>query len=571
MGLLTEGTFAGLGLGQSDALMVEQMRKNIEENWSKTGLLDGLEEGSSLRTNIAVLFENTAKYLMEATSSDASGSFETIAFPLIRRTFTKLLANDIVTVQALNLPVGKIFFYKPLISTRNANGDFQNHSAMQGAYANEPSFTTANTRNNTVGFDTKSLYDLNYATKYNDWGDSLFDRSKSNYRVRTSGLVPAISFDPTETNAITTSYKIAAITGFSTANRGTLVGPSGVEMDTEEFLKGMIITCNTTLNSVESTAVIPAGDPVPFTILTLKWGEQIVSPTGEILLRLDLGNPSPTGGFSTYSGATALTQFTAVWREYTINEADAEMAEVSFDLADVTIVVGDARKMRANWTPEQAMDVNRFQGIDAEAELTNMLSEQIANEIDSEILRDLDKQPAWVNRWDYNGPRRQTNTYFGVQKDWNQTLVEVINTIDAQIYKSTLEGGANYLVVSPEVATVFRNMEFFHMANGQTEEIKYNMGIEKVGTLYNQYVVYQNAKMPAGKILIGRKGDSPLKTGYVYCPYQPITLTPTMVDFRNFTNVKGIMTRYATKILNNRYYGKINVHGLTTYGINELR
>ena len=240
------------------------------------------------------------------------------------------------------------------------------------------------------------------------------------------------------------------------------------------------------------------------------------------------------------------------------------MAEVTFQLDEVTVSV-ETRKMRAQWTPELAQDVAAFQNIDAEAELTALLSEQMAAEIDREILRDLRAGAAWSLRWDYNGLRNQSNVYYGVQKDWNQTLLTKINQISAQIHKSTLRGGASWIVVSPEVSAVLDDLEYFHVSNAHPEEDKYNMGIEKVGVLGARYVVYRDPYAPANTILIGHKGSSILESGYIYAPYVPMQLTPVMHSPVDFKPIRGIMTRYAKKLVNNRFYGKILVDGLTVF------
>lgn len=230
----------------------------------------------------------------------------------------------------------------------------------------------------------------------------------------------------------------------------------------------------------------------------------------------------------------------------------------------------EPRKMRAQWTPELAQDVSAFHNIDAEAELTALLSEQMAAEIDREILRDLRRGAAWVTRWDYNGLRKQSTTYHGTQKDWNQTLITKINQISAQIHKSTLRGGASWVVVSPEISAVLDDLEYFHVSNASPEQDKYNMGIEKIGVLSGRYQVYRDPYAPANTMLIGHKGSSILESGYIYAPYVPMQLTPVMYNPFDFKPIRGIMTRYAKKFILNRYYGKILADGLETFGVGDL-
>jgi hypothetical protein len=263
--------------------------------------------------------------------------------------------------------------------------------------------------------------------------------------------------------------------------------------------------------------------------------------------------------------------FLAVWCEYDSLELETEIGEVSFKLTDVTVSV-EERKLRATWSPELAQDVAAFHNIDAEAELTAILSEQIAAEIDREILRDLRKASPWTIKWDYNGWRRQAgfSTNY-TQKDWNQTLMTKINQLSAQIHKATLRGGANFIVVSTEISAVLNDLEYFHVTDANAEAVQYSMGIEKVGALQGRYEVFVDPYSPAQSLIMGHKGDSLLDTGYIYAPYVPMQLTPTIYNPFNFAPVKGIITRYAKKMVNNRYYGAIKVAGLQTWNINELR
>ena len=265
------------------------------------------------------------------------------------------------------------------------------------------------------------------------------------------------------------------------------------------------------------------------------------------------------------------TKFIVAWNQYDSLELETEIGEVSFELSDVTVSV-EERKLRATWSPELAQDVAAFHNIDAEAELTAILSEQIAAEVDREILRDLRKCSPWQLNWDYNGWRRQTgfSTNY-TQKDWNQTLMTRLNQISAQIHKATLRGGANFIVVSSEVNAVLNDLEYFHVTDANAEATTYSMGIEKVGSLQGRYQVYVDPYSPAESILIGHKGDSLLDTGYIYAPYVPMQLTPVIYNSANFAPVRGIITRYAKKVVNNRFYGAVRVAGLQTWNMNELR
>jgi len=309
--------------------------------------------------------------------------------------------------------------------------------------------------------------------------------------------------------------------------------------------------------------------------------DNICSQDGVIYLEIDTQVPCSVGsgsldgysGITTNANTSSINVFTCTYRIYQNLEFEDEIGEVSFDLEAVTVSVTE-RKLRAQWSPELAQDVAAFHNIDAEAELTALLSEQVAAEIDREILRDLRKGAAWTLRWDYNGWKRGTTanplTQY-TQKDWNQTLITAINQLSAQIHKSTLRGGANWIVVSSEISAIFDDLEYFHVSNAAPEQDQYNMGIERVGTLAGRYQVYRDPYFPPNTVLLGHKGNSLLDTGYVYAPYVPLQLTPTMYNPFNFTPIKGIMTRYAKKMVNNRFYGKITVDGVRTFDLRELR
>ena len=560
MGFLMESAEVGnIGLKQ-----LREQREITTNRWEKIGLLEGLE--GNVKENCAQLFENQLSHMInESSDSSSSGQFETVAFPVIRRVFAKLLANDIVSVQALNLPIGKLYYINPKTSVRVDSSTTTTtpgnlHTSPDGAYGN----AAEKAATSTTQFESRSLYDAFYASEYSEEGTSLFDRSKGSMTETTVTGLTDSSF-----TLGTDKYATIILSGFSTSNDGKLIGPAGVQLDTESFLAGLRITAsaNFTAPSPYAAEGITAGNAIPFNVKVQKYGQGIVNKLGQIVLVVDMQYPG-ANGYQPLSGTTA--SFIATYRSYSDLEEDSRMAEVTFVLDQVTVSV-ETRKMRAMWTPELAQDVSAFHNIDAEAELTALLSEQMAAEIDREILRDLRRGAAWTARWDYNGLRKGTNTYYGVQKDWNQTLVTKINQISAQIHKATLRGGASWVVVSPEVSAVFDDLEYFHVSNASPEQDKYNMGIEKIGTLGGRYIVYRDPYSPANTVLIGHKGTSILETGFIYAPYVPMQLTPVMYNPFDFTPIRGIMTRYAKKMVLNRYYGRIFCDGLQTFGIGDLQ
>jgi len=580
--LLDSGMVGNIGLKHLRVIKEDTIKK-----WDDLGFLEGLN--GHQKDNIAQLYENQASYLInEAAIADASGSFETVVFPIIRRVFSKLLANDIVSVQAMNLPIGKLFYFVPKIQERTGTDHYKPYGFPDAASA--PSATAG------YPATAKPLYDRFYENS--DAADQgLFDYSKGSFTLASITGTSIVTFangvesaPVTIATGATQTYDsvILKLTGFSKLGQGKLAGPDGNEMDTEEFLASLAVTA-------PRHQALSGSTYLPFNVVTQKYGKGIVSygqksagtngnlfrdicdEDGTIYLSVDLQSYSATSGFAgaIITGSTLDgTDFTATYRQYATLEFEDEIGEVSFDLESVTVSVTE-RKLRASWSPELAQDVSAFHNIDAEAELTALLSEQIAAEVDREILRDLRKGAAWTAKWDYNGWKYGGTggaTLQGyTQKDWNQTLVTKINQISAQIHKTTLRGGANWVVVSSEVSAVFDDLEYFHVSNAEPEQDQYNMGIEKIGSVAGRYQVYRDPYFPAGKILIGHKGKSLLDAGYVYAPYVPLQLTPTMYNPFTMTPIKGIMTRYAKKMVNNRYFGVINVSGIQTFDMDSLR
>ena len=664
-------------VGNIELNMQKKIREDIQKRWDSLGFTEGLE--GAIKENVATLYENEAKHLIsEATASDNSGSFETVVFPIIRRVFSKLLANDVVSVQAMNLPVGKLFFLLPVTSQREfmypdgqqhdpadiVDGTTGRHTGLMGydrvnrnkegrvepryylpgevvkeldkekwyvpqlgqepkdgtTYANALAAAQAKKLGvealrqagpEVTEYFEKSLYDLFY-------NDFLYDNSKGKVTLKVGNALPVVrtaagmrpftgtdlkdyersGFDGTIRNVI------LQIDGFSAFNAGRLTGPDGNEMDTEGFLASLKVITMKEIASQQiaggnvQTAAFKKYESVPFRVATQKYGKGIVEygslcdAEGKMYIELDLAKTcaQQAGTFDGYVGVDAdqLTAavdatneettkqnmaalFKVAWAQYDSLELETEIGEVSFKMDAVTVSV-EERKLRATWSPELAQDVSAFHNIDAEAELTAILSEQIAAEIDREILRDLRKGAPWQARWDVNGWRRMAafSTNY-TQKDWNQELMTKVNQISAQIHKSTLRGGANFIVVSSEISALFDNLEYFHVSDASAESDQYNMGIERIGALSGRYQVYRDPYAPHWSIIIGHKGKSLLDTGYIYAPYVPMSLTPTMFNPFNFAPVKGIMTRYAKKMVNNRYYGHIRVDGLVHWPISEFR
>ena len=633
--LLTSGAVGSIELNAQ-----KKIREDIQNRWSGLHLLDGLN--GHVRETVSTLYENQAKHLIyEATTADNSGSFETVVFPLIRRVFSKLLANDIVSVQAMNLPIGKLFFIKPVTSEREwdfqditqgpQDGDTGKHVGLMGyqrknrfydtdktfdkddktkrsfeSYARyalpdevvEPTQMDAeHTEPAVTRYMKKSLYDLFY-------NDFLFDNSKGKITIKV-GTASVVQIAPngdyvdiTDVNNLPLNSQdnsldrlLLQVGGFASYNAGRLTGPDGNEMDTEAFLASLKVVVTKDIDGGDDYTSFKSGEAIPFRVVTQKYGSQLVDykedicdADGKMYIELDLTKPVKEQGktISGYVGInpkaiTDITEeglkglFNIAWCQYDSLELETEMGEVSFQLVSETVSV-EERKLRATWSPELAQDVSAFHNIDAEAELTAILSEQIAAEVDREILRDLRKAAPWKQRWDYNGWQRMaTPSTVYTQKDWNQTLITKVNQNSAQIQKSTLRGGANWIVVSSEISAVFNDLEYFHVTDASAESDQYNMGIEKIGSLQGRYNVIVDPYSPHWSLIMGHHGTSLLDTGYIYAPYIPMALTPTMYNPFNFAPVKGICTRYAKKLVNNKYFAAIQVDGLIHFNPNELR
>lgn len=668
--LLTSGAVGNIELNAQ-----KKIREDIQARWDRLGLVKGLE--GNIKETVATLYENQAKHLLrEATASDNSGSFETVVFPLIRRVFSKLLANDIVSVQAMNLPIGKLFYIKPVTSEREWNfqtpgtltaGDTGRHRGLMGYeridrnengaqnnryYLPDESVTVqgqalakvqqyvdeagvryyddgagnyykvndaSKTAYTPVGtpkaigmgvvepivtqYMKKTLYDLFY-------NDFLYDNSKGKITICMGQAIP-VQIAPDGSYQTLKSIPVYAqdgsvrsllveLSGFHSYNAGRLTGPDGNEMDTEAFLASLkVIASKAITKSTGDFTTFAQNENIQFRVVTQKYGDQLANwnqqpetsiaadANGNMYIELDLTKPASKQGLSldgyigvdpnspelTIANITDATDplFKIAWCSYDSLELETEMGEVSFQLTSVDVAV-EERKLRATWSPELAQDVSAFHNLDAEAELTAILSEQIAAEIDREILRDIRKAAPWTARWDYNGWQRlgATSTVY-TQKDWNQTLMTKINQISAQIQKATLRGGANWIIVSAEISAVLNDLEYFHVTDASAESDTYNMGIEKIGALQGRYNVTVDPYAPHWSLIMGHHGTSLLDTGYIYAPYVPMALTPTMYNPFNFAPIKGICTRYAKKLVNNRYYGAIKCDGLMHWDINEMR
>lgn len=523
--------------------------KQIVNKWAKTGLLDNLKNEYE-KNSIAVLLENQAKQLIEESNrtGTAAGSEEWagVALPLVRRIFSEIAAKDFVSVQPMNLPSGLVFFL-----------DFKYGTAQPGFTANAGKDSQADSVFGVTGKDAKDA----------DPSGGLYGAGRFGYSINeatTATLsVTAATVDSTNCATGSVSHSTPSVyqhdTEFQNAYSASLasgkiftVTVSSASMTTHDAeairafkISGSNIlgyfpqytttnTTNTQITFVVSASAVP--------------GNAVVSYEKQ-----------PT--------ATSRGDF-----EDGLAGGSLDIPEINLELRSESIVA-KTRKLKAVWTPEFAQDLNAYHSIDAEAELTSMLSEYISQEIDLEILDMLIKNAQTTERWSARIGRTYdaaTSTFGDYatnqaaasafnQQTWFQTLGTKIQKVSNTIHQKTLRGGANFLVCSPQVATILESMPGYAVDG---EGMKFAMGVQKVGQLNGRITVYKNPYMLENQVLVGFRGTQFLETGAVYAPYIPLVMTPLVYDPTNFTPRKGVMTRYAKKIVRPEFYGLIQIDSL---------
>ena len=249
--------------------------------------------------------------------------------------------------------------------------------------------------------------------------------------------------------------------------------------------------------------------------------------------------------------------------------ANASIPEIDIKVDSIG-VTAVTKKLKAKWTPELGQDLNAYHNLDAEVELTGILSEQVALEIDQEILNDLVQGATagtlyWSRRpGQFLDPEAGTSItsstappdFTGTVSEWYETLVETINDVSARIHRKTLRGGANFVVCSPEVANILEFTSGFR-AKVSHDEDKGEIGAVNVGSLSKKFDIYVDPYFMRNVLLVGRKGNSFLESGFVYAPYVPLQVTPTIFGTDDFIPRKGVMTRYAKKMVRPDMYGLV--------------
>jgi len=627
-------TLENLSEGIRERHLGTENRKLLEK-WNRTGLLRGLD--GVKKENMARLLENqTAQILKEASSlstgaglGNSSGDirgFTNIAFPMVRRVFGGLVANDLVSIQPMSLPSGLLFFLDYTYGSNRGGSSGVDGSDTAGATSTYS--VGQSIYNNPVGkgiqsgsLGTGGMYDLVGSGYTRVHSGSVLAGTTAGTNILASGSYDQNSildagtltssgsdgklmqFDPQLLNLIdNNSGKFYALVVPFNA-----VGGGGFASNVDNtMVKDFALSAASALGGGDSDlAVIPQTIQGGTNILNVRrlnqlgtWASNTFTPNGftaqgatnaAVLMILSGTKLDPAeytklritypiaSTLSTDSDGTALviptfeSNLSATSPSPVIPEIDIKIEAIS--------VVATTRKLRAKWSPELAQDLNAYHSLDAEVELTQILSEQIAMELDREILNDLLTMGTGANYYWSRAPGKFLNkqtgavitrastqpgpAFTGNVREWYETLIETIIDVGNEIHRKTLRGSANYIVVSPDVATILEASVFYKPVysidgSGQVGS-PMTVGAEKIGSLSNRFTVYKDPYFPRNKILVGFKGTSYLETGYVYAPYVPLIVTPTIFAPEDFTPRKGVMTRYGKKMVRSDFYGTVTV------------
>ena len=520
--------------------------KPLIAKWSKTGLMEGLKGGNA-KSTVAILLENQAKQLIKEGSAEMAGTsgagFEQwhgVALPLVRRVFAEIAAKEFVSVQPMNLPSGLVFYLDFKYGTQKQPFGF----APQG----QNQTGTLQGITNATGDPSDGLYGAGR------FGYSMNTALTSSLTVTTGSVAATdVNFDGNFTASLS-SYRKLTFSNFFTGTGGATADPYAV--------RGFI-PASASVTLTAGTTYFPA--------FTVKSGNDLV-----MIISASAGGSGSTQtgyavSYSIQPSNDARSDFeTANGRTLDTN---LNIPEIELQMRSIP-VTAKTRKLKASWTPEFAQDLNAYHSVDAEGELTAMLSEYVSMEIDLEILDMLINAAATTEYWSaqtntiWNGsafvsdPNVSGNAY--IQGTWFATLGTKLQKVSNKIHAKTLRGGANFLVCSPDVATILESIPGY-AADGDGTKMKFAMGVQKVGALTSRYQVYKNPYMQENTVLMGFRGTQFLETGAVYAPYIPLMLTPLVYDPNNFVPRRGVMTRYAKVVTRPEFYGKVYVGALTSY------
>jgi hypothetical protein len=579
---LTEGVVNRDMRAESHALL---------SKWKKTGLLEGIETERQ-QNSMARLLENQAKELLRESTSMASGDvegFAAVAFPIVRRVFAGLIANDLVSVQPMSLPSGLIFFLDFTFS-----GDLGESGTIAGR--------TGQTAGDSIyGTDRVGSQITGGVNLVGALGQDL-----SGPRTSARGYAYASPTSSTTVTASSLSFTSFGLSGASDAQLRSLVYDPDVMALTASGDARWIIRVDARQSdlapdldynnlSAITASIADLNSCLGITLATSDTAQirrltQVTGTAGNVQLYFVTEvNATPTAGApSLAGGATVNMTFEQPLRdnfdpggamgsvvgaaEWGL-EGSADIPEIDIKV-DSIAVTAQTKKLKAKWTPELGQDLNAYHNLDAEVELTSLLSEQIALEIDREILADLVNGATAATRYWSRAPGLFVNStgveigasakapdFTGTVSEWYETLVETINDVSAQIHRKTLRGGANFVVCGPEVANILEFTAGFRASVTHDDE-KGSIGALRVGSLSKKFDVIVDPYFLRNVILVGRRGGSFLESGYVYAPYVPLQTTPTIFGPEDFVPRKGVMTRYAKKMVRPDMYGLVVVRGL---------
>jgi len=603
------------------ASIVERLTENIVERnllregaalskkWEKTGLLEGIDN-TVTKTTMSRLLENQAKELLREASTMSAGDvegFAAVAFPIVRRVFGGLIANELVAVQPMSLPSGLIFFLdfnyanNGLTGNTGFNGytadtqsvygggrlasgitggvDLTGANAERGFYALSNGYSSATGSKGVAGAGSSVVTTAPSAGTYNVAKDAL---ALSVITASDANIKDYLVYDADELSNTTDSkyavlrFLTSDFANFDTNNLVTLNFASGSQLSglasDAQALRRLtrIDSANTTcvLVTIKGTGTsTPLGVAVGSTNTAFLTGTFAIKDSYSTS-GLALGAVVADTYFLEGSAGGGQANLVNAGGNNTIPEIDIKVDSIA--------VSAQTKKLKAKWSPELGQDLNAYHNLDAEVELTSILSEHVALEIDQEILNDLVKGATAAVKYWSRRPGKFVNrdtgasiTSVGAPPDftgnvsmWYETLVETINDVSAQIHRKTLRGGANFLVTSPEVANLLEFTSGFR-ADLSMEDLKGgSVGAVKAGSISKKWDVYVDPYFYRNLILVGRKGKSFLESGYVYAPYVPLMITPTIFGTEDFVPRKGLMTRYAKKMVRPDYFGLVVVQDL---------
>ena len=523
----------------------------LVKKWEKLGLLEGLNDERQEKSNVAILLENQAKQLVvEANRTGTETNSEEwagVALPLVRRVFTEIAAKDFVSVQPMNMPTGLVFFLDFKYGT--GQGGFQTGS---GRTSQEDSvFGVTDARRGTPG--TGGFYGAGrFSYTSNDVSSSITRGATVDANTfTTSSLATKATWDTALNYDTTVSASLAANSSTLFTLTVATASLSGLDV---EAIRAFAVSGSGITSYYPAFTKLNASNHIEFVVSGSAIANATITYTKQ---------PTFTARGDFEAGQASATFDTRL-----------DIPEINLELRSEEITA-KTRKLKTKWSDEFAQDLNAYHSLDAEAELTAMLSEYISHEIDLEILDMLIKNAQTVDYWSaknnevWDGTQfiqqsAGTGGYYNSQGEWFQTLGTKLQKVSNEIHRLVLKGGgANFMVCSPTVSTVLESIPGYAASTDGTK-MEYAMGVQKIGTINNRYTVYKNPYMTENTILLGYRGSQFLETGAVYAPYIPIMMTPTVLDPENFTPRKGIQTRYAKKIVRPEFYGKIYVAGLQT-------